>query len=88
MKIITLVFLFLAAIYVNASERVFYLEDLAGEIDGGMTADQYCSQKAENSVRQAKASNAPIEAQSQIKKWVSIACNLDIIEEANREKEK
>ena len=67
-----------------AEDRLFHLEDLADKINGGMTATKYCEEKANISLSQAKASNAPIEAQKQIKYWVALACSLDIVAEAKR----
>ena len=49
-----------------------------------MTADQYRSAKANASLAQAKAANAPLEAQKEIKQWVAIACSLDIIDKTKR----
>lgn len=63
---------------------VFDLSDLGPKINSGMSADTYCAEKAAESVRQAKAMDAPPEVQSALAKWVGIACNLDIIEEKKR----
>lgn len=86
MKYLLLIGVTLFSLSVNAEERVFHLEDLAKKINGGMSATQYCAKKANISVKQAKASNAPLKAQIEIKKWVALACNLDIIDEPKRNK--
>ncbi len=84
MKYILGMAILFSAFTINAGERVFHLGDLEEKLNGGMTADQYCSEKANISVAQAKASNAPIEAQNQIKQWITIACSIDVINEGQR----
>jgi hypothetical protein len=86
MKYLLFIGVTIFSLSVNAEERVFHLEDLAEKINGGMNANQYCTKKANTSAKQAKAANAPLEAQIQIKKWVAIACSLDIIDEPKRNK--
>ena len=86
MKYILLVLISMCTFSVKSDERVFYLEDLSKKINSGMSATQYCEEKAKISEDQAKRSNAPKEVQVQIKKWVSIACTLDIIDEPKRMK--
>ncbi len=84
MKYIFGAFIILVPIVGIAETRVFYLEDLVDKLNGGMTSEQYCQEKANVTVAQAKASNAPIQAQVQLKQWIAIACNLDIIAEGKR----
>ena len=80
-----LIIVFLSFTYsVSAQPCIFHLKDLADKINSGMTADQYRSAKANASLAQAKAANAPLEAQKEIKQWVAIACSLDIIDKTKR----
>ncbi len=76
--------LFLVATGVHAQSRIFWLEDLPDKVDSGVSAREYCANKARLSVSQAKAEKAPLEAQRQLMQWVAVACSLDIIEEAKR----
>ena len=77
MKLLLFIF-FTSTFSVSASPQVFDLSDLIEKIRSGVSATDYCNEKAALSVKQAKKSNAPLEAQKSIQDWVSIACSLDV----------
>ena len=73
-----------SSLNICAQDRVFDLTDLDNKLNAGMTADQYCSEKSDISVKQVIAAGAPVETQEKIKQWVAIACGMDVMAEGRR----
>ena len=68
----------------NNLEKIFDLTDLPEKVNNGMTGSEYCDRKGLISAKQAKDQNAPLVAQQQLRKWVKLACNLDVMAEVKR----